>query len=164
MRPSQNLPLSPRLYLPFQQLYATLPESTSPSQNLLPPFQQLYATLPESTHPSLNIPPFQQLYATLPESTPPSQNIPPFSKMHMCDPPRIYHSLPDYTLFFNNYMRFDIFVINWIITTSLPTVSRFNSFKYFFISDLTIQGSYKIVNYFIMYFFCVVIQYVRFVC
>ena len=35
MRPSQNIPLSPRIYPPpFQQLYATLSESTLPSQNL----------------------------------------------------------------------------------------------------------------------------------
>ena len=74
MRPSQNLPLPPRIYPFFQQLYATIPESTSPSQN---------------------IPPFQQLYATLPESTPPSQNIPPFQPIYMCDPPRIYPSLPE---------------------------------------------------------------------
>ena len=40
----------------------------------------------------------------LPESTPRSQNIPPFSTT-ICDPPRIYHSLPEYTLLFNNYMR-----------------------------------------------------------
>ena len=251
MRPSHNLQLPPRIYPPFQQLYATLQESTPPSQNISPfsttiilcdPFRiypslpeynplfsnynimrhsqyltllpriypsfqhihmcdppRIYPSFPDYTllfnnymrpsqnlpippriysplfnnfmRPSQNLPlppwiypSFQQLYATLPESTPPSQNIPPFSKMHMCDPPRMYHSLPDYTLLFNNYMRFVIFVINWINTTSLSTLSCFNSFKYFFISDLTIQGSYKIVNYFIMYFFCVVIQYVGFVC
>ena len=125
MRPSQNILLPPRIYPPFQQLYATLPESTPPSQNIgptllfnnymrpsqnlplppriYPPFQQLYATLPESTPPSQNIPHFQcQLYATLPQSTPPSQNIPPFSTT-ICDPPRIYSSLPEYTPIFNNY-------------------------------------------------------------
>ena len=82
MRPSRNLPLPPRIYPPFQQLYATLPESTPPSQNI--------------TH-------FQcQLYATLPQSTPPSQNIPPFSTT-TCDPPGIYSFLPEYTPIFNNY-------------------------------------------------------------
>ena len=87
----------------------TLPEYTPSSQNLpllpriYPPFQQLYATPPESTPPSQNIPHFQcQLYATLPQSTPPSQNIPPFSTT-ICDPPRIYSSLPEYTPIFNNY-------------------------------------------------------------
>ena len=56
--------------------------------------------------PSQNIPPFQHLYATLPESTPSSQNIPPFSTtICICDPPRIYPSLPEYTPLFNNYMR-----------------------------------------------------------
>ena len=34
MRRSQNLPLSSRIYLPFQQLYVTLPESTPPSRNI----------------------------------------------------------------------------------------------------------------------------------
>ena len=126
MRPSQNILLPPRIYTPFQQLYATLPESTPPSQNIgpthlfnnstrpsqnlppplqeyPPPFQQLYATLPDSTPPSQNLPHFQcQLYATLPQSTPPSQNIPPFS-ITICDPPRIYSSLPKYTPIFNNY-------------------------------------------------------------
>ena len=118
--PFQNIP-------PFQQLYATIPETNLPSQNIppfqhfnimqpsqhlyLPPriypaFQQFYATLPESTPPPQNIPPFQQLYATLPESTHPSQNIPPFSTTTIvCDPPRIYPSLPEYTPLFNNYMR-----------------------------------------------------------
>ena len=105
--------------LPFSTtIYATLPESTPPSQNIppfsttichspriyppsqnKPPFQQLYATLTESTPPSQNTPPFQQLYATLLESTPPSQNN------YMCGPPRICTSLPEYTPFFNNYMR-----------------------------------------------------------
>ena len=93
-----------RPYPPFQQLYATLPESTPPpSPRIYPPFQQLYATLPDSTPPSQNVPHFQcQLYETLPQSTPPSQNIPPFS-ITICDPPRIYSSLPEYTPIFNNY-------------------------------------------------------------
>ena len=42
----------------------------------------------------------------LPESTRPSQNIPPFQQMYMCDPPRIYPSLPEYTpLSTNIYVR-----------------------------------------------------------
>ena len=43
--------------------------------------------------------------ATLPESTHPSQNIPPFQQIYMSDPPRIYHSLPESTPIFNNYIR-----------------------------------------------------------
>ena len=101
---SQNLPLPPRINPPFQQLYATLPEPTPPSQNI-PPFQQLCATLPESTPPFQNIPPFQQSYATLPESTPPTWNIPPFSTP-ICHPLRIYPPpLPEYTPPFDNYMQ-----------------------------------------------------------
>ena len=99
MLPSQYLRLSPRIYPPFQQLeyYATLPESTPPSQ-IHTPFQQLYTALPESTPPSQNIPPFQQLYhhATLPESIPSSQNIPTSLNNYMRHsqkgllPPRIH--------------------------------------------------------------------------
>ena len=75
MRSSQNLPLPPIIYPHFQQLfyYATLPKSIPPFQNV-PPFQQLYATLPETTLPSENTSPFfdkSELYAP----TPPSQNI-----------------------------------------------------------------------------------------
>ena len=68
MRPSQNLPLSPRIYQPFQQLYfyATLPESTPPSENTPPPFlTAMCLPLPQEYIP----PPFLQLY---------------------CDNPRIY--------------------------------------------------------------------------
>ena len=71
MRPSQNLPVPPRIYPP-------------------PPFQQLYATLPEFTPPSQTIPSFStticdplRIYLTYPESTlffnnymRPSQNLP----------------------------------------------------------------------------------------
>ena len=56
MRCSQNLPLPPRIYPPpFQQLYMTLPETITPSQNI-PTFQQLYyyTTLPESIPPSIS--------------------------------------------------------------------------------------------------------------
>ena len=91
----------PRIYLnipgryttPFEQLYATLPESTPPPPRIYPfynnynimrsypslPESTLFfsrficATLPQSTPPSWNIPSFQQLYPALPESTPPSQ-------------------------------------------------------------------------------------------
>ena len=53
---------------------------------------------PESTPPSQNIPPFNKciLCATLQEYTSPSLNIPPFSTT-ICDPPRIYPSLSEYT-------------------------------------------------------------------
>ena len=101
--PCPNPPLPPRIYPPFKQLYATQPESTPPSQNIPPFSTNLYV---RPSH-NLSLPPriyspFQQVYATLPESTPPSQNIPPFQQMYMCDPPRIYPSLPEYTPLFNN--------------------------------------------------------------
>ena len=126
---SQNLPLPSRIYPLFNKcICKTLPESTPPSRNIptfsttiilcdpprnypsLPEYTPLFkkclcATLPESTPPSQNIPPFHQLCATLLESNPSSQNIPPFQQIYMCDPPRIYPSLPEYTPFFNNCMR-----------------------------------------------------------
>ena len=47
---SQNLPHLSRIYPHFLQLYAILPESTPPSQNIPPSLRN--ATLPEYTHPS----------------------------------------------------------------------------------------------------------------
>ena len=117
MRLAQNPPLPPRI-CPFLKksigLYAALPESTHPHQNLPsyqqlyapsqnlplppriyipPPFQQLYATLPR-IYPSLPeyIPPFQQINATLSESTlPPNLSVRPSQNLSL--PPRIYPSL-----------------------------------------------------------------------
>ena len=76
MRPSQNLPLPPRINPYFQQLfyYATLPESIPPFQNL-PPFQQLYVTLSETTLPSEKTPFFCP-------PPPPSQTISPSSPFY----------------------------------------------------------------------------------
>ena len=109
MRPSQNLPLPPRLYPPFQQLYVTLPESTSHSQNI--PSVSTTICDPPRIHPSQNIPPpFSttiilcdppRIYPSPPQNIPP----PPFKLIYMCNPPRIYPSLPEYTPLFNKYMR-----------------------------------------------------------
>ena len=77
-----------------------LPESTPTSQDL-PPFRHLVKCLriPESS------PPFSKcICATLPESIPPSQNTPLFSTTILCNPPRMYPSLPEYTPLFNTYM------------------------------------------------------------
>ena len=119
MRHSQNLPLLPRIHPPFQQLYATLPESIPPSQNISPfsttmcdppriypslqghtPLFNSYMTpskkfpppLPESPSPfvtNLFVRPSQK-------STPPSQNMTLFSTT-ICDSPRIHPSLPECT-------------------------------------------------------------------
>ena len=105
MRPSHNLPLLPRIYPPPvstticdpPRIYPSRPEYTLLYNNYMRPFQN------PPLFPRI-YPPFQQLYVTLPESTPPSQNIPPFSTT-ICDPPRIYPSLSEYTHLFNNYMR-----------------------------------------------------------
>ena len=70
MRHSQNLPLPLRIYPVFQQLYATLPESTPASQNI-PAFSTTICDL-------LRIYPFLQEYT-------------PFSTtIILCDLPRIY--------------------------------------------------------------------------
>ena len=123
MRPSFNLPLlpsicppppklfnnytimrpSPRIYPPFQQLYATTPESTPPFHNNPPPFKNYHIMRPSHNLPSLReyipfsinsyvrssqnlpLPPRKYLlinnciHATLSGSTPPCQNIHPFS-------------------------------------------------------------------------------------
>ena len=98
MRPSHNLPLPPRIYLPFQQLYATLPESTPPSQNILPFSTNLFV------RPSQNLPLPPRIYPPFNNYMWPSQNLPlssriypPFQQMYMCNPPRIHPSLPEYT-------------------------------------------------------------------
>ena len=107
MRPSQNLPLPPKISPRFQQLlsdppriYPSLPDYTLLFYNYMRPSKNL--PLPPKIYP-----PYQQLlyFATLPESTPPSQNLPPFSTtIILCDPPIIYPgSLPEYTPLFNNY-------------------------------------------------------------
>ena len=112
MWPSQNVPLPPRIYIPLLNildLYATLQESTPPSQNIpafyikrtpriySPLFSQLCATLPWSSPPSQNIPPppFLNIFTILPESTPPSLNIWLPLQTSICDSPRIYPSLPE---------------------------------------------------------------------
>ena len=89
---SQNLPLPPRIYPSFQQLYATLPEATPPSQNIPllstticdPP--RIYPSLPEYT------PLFNNYNITRPSQNrphPPKIHPPPFSTT-LCDAPRIY--------------------------------------------------------------------------
>ena len=104
MPPSQNLPLPPRIYPPFQSIYVcdnNYMRPSHPSPQNIPVFQQLYATFPESTPPSQNIglPPFStNVYVRPSQNLPPSQNIPPFSTT-TCDSPRIYPSLPEYTPF-----------------------------------------------------------------
>ena len=127
MRPSQNLPLPPRIYPLFQQLYATLPKSTThppppppyqnippfnnyvqPSQNLIlltriyPTFQQIYIVWPSQNLP---LPPwiyspfnnYMRLSQNLP--LPPSQNIYPHfqQQFYYATLPKIYPSLPEYT-------------------------------------------------------------------
>ena len=125
MRPSQNLPLSPRIYPPFQQIHMCDPFRIypPPPSTIYPPFQQIYMCDPPRIYPSL--PEYTPLFnkftcATLLKSTPPPfhnilpfstnlyvrpfQNLllspriyPSFQQIYVCDPPRIYPSLPEYT-------------------------------------------------------------------
>ena len=154
MRPSENLPLPPRIYPLFQPLYmcdppriyssnqeytlifnkficATLPESPPPPPKIpsIPPIfnKFIYATLLESTPPSKNIRPFSTNLCVRPSQnlplTPrippfstnlyvrPSYNLPllpriypPFQPIYVCDPPRIYPSLPEYTPILNKFI------------------------------------------------------------
>ena len=78
-----SLPESTPLFNQFMCATTTIcdPPRIQLSPQNIPPFQQLYATFPESTLPPRIYPLFQQLHATLPEYTPPSQNIPPFQQL-----------------------------------------------------------------------------------
>ena len=90
MRPSQNLPLPPRIYPP--PLSTTI--LSTPSRNLPPPpppFQQIYMCDPPRIYPSLS------------EYTPLSTTI--------CDPLRIYPSLPEYTPFSTTILLCDASII-----------------------------------------------------
>ena len=100
--PPRIYPFLPEYTPLFNQfICATLPEYT-------PLFSQfICATLPESTPPSQNIPPFStNLYVRSSQNLPlPPRIYPPFQQMYICDPPRIYLSVPENTPFFTNYMR-----------------------------------------------------------
>ena len=124
VRPSQNPPLPPRIYLPFQPIYVCDPPRIYPSLNT-PRFSTticdppiIHPYLPEYTplfnnynimRPSHNPPlppriylPFQPIYVCDPPRIYPSQNTPRFSTT-ICDPPIIHPYLPEYTPLFNNY-------------------------------------------------------------
>ena len=79
MRPSQNLPLPPRIDTPFFGNYMRHSHNLPLPSKIYPLFLQLYVTLPESILPSQNlprppeyIPPSEPPYTTLIYSTPPS--------------------------------------------------------------------------------------------
>ena len=109
VRSSQSLPLSPRINPPFQQLYATLPESTRLSQNKTPLFNNCM-------RPSQNLPVSPRIYTPPPPFNRynimrPTQNLhlppriyPPFQLIYMCDHPRIYPVSPRIYPHFNNYV------------------------------------------------------------
>ena len=78
------------------RIYPFLPEYS-------PLFEQLYATLPESTPPSENTPPFFDKCIVY---NIPSQNyIPPPRSTSICDIPRIYLSITEYAPFSRNYIH-----------------------------------------------------------
>ena len=111
MRPSQKLLLPPRIYPLFSTNVYVRPSQKLP----LPPSQTIphFSTAicdPPRIYPSLleDTPLFNKfICATLPKSSPPAQNTPPpFSPTKfdppttiiLYDAPRIYPSLPEYTL------------------------------------------------------------------
>ena len=125
LRPSQNIPFPPRIYLFFHcymrpsqnlplslSIYPLLNIYILPSQNLplppaiYPPLFHDYVRchrIPKCTPSSHNIPTLKLLYATLPEYTSPSQNLPPFPLLYATSqnlplPPRIYPLLYKVTL------------------------------------------------------------------
>ena len=106
VRPSQNLPLPPKIYPSFQQIYMCDPPTIYPS---LPEYTPLIsqfkcATLPESTHLSQNTPPFSTNIYVRPSHNLPLPPIiyPPYQPIYMSHPRlRIYPSSPFY-----NYMRY----------------------------------------------------------
>ena len=101
MRPSQDLPLPPRIYPHFQQLfyYSTLPESIPPSQNI-PPFNNCIRHSPETTLPSENTPLFFDNYMP-----PPSLPLEIYPSSPFYNIPRIYPSVTEYAPFSRNYMQ-----------------------------------------------------------
>ena len=84
---------------PFQQIYMCDPPRIYPSLTEYTPLLNIYMRPSQNLSLPYRIyPPFEHLYATLPESNPPSQNTPPFLTT-ICDPPRIYPFLSEYTPF-----------------------------------------------------------------
>ena len=105
--PSQNLPLPARIYPPYQPIYMCDPARI---YSFLPEYSPLISqficvTLPESTPPCQNIPPLSaNLYVRPCQNLPLYPRIyPPYQTIYMCDPPRIYPFLPEYTPLFNSY-------------------------------------------------------------
>ena len=124
MRPSQNLPLPPRLYPLFKQLYSTLPESTPPSQNILPfsttiilcDRPRIYPSLPENTprfnnynimRPFRNLPLPPRIYLLFNKYNimRPSQNVPLPPKIYPLFQ-QLYTTFPEYTPFSQNTRLF----------------------------------------------------------
>ena len=108
MRPSQNLPLPPRIHPQSQQLgyYGTLPESIPPSQNIPPFSTTIILSDPPRMYPSLSE--YTPLFNKFICVTRISQNLPLPPRIYplstsICDPPRIYPSLPEYNPIFKNF-------------------------------------------------------------
>ena len=122
VRPSQNLPLPPRIYSPLKttrilcdapRIYPISPKYTPPPppSTTICSTLRIYPFLPEYTPPPFSttmllcdaprinpfLPeytPFQQLNATLPETTHPSENTPPFLELYEPPPSQNISLLP----------------------------------------------------------------------
>ena len=115
--PSQNIPPFSTTICGPLRIYPSLPEYTPPFLKCIcaallesvPLHPRIYPLFKNCMRPSQNLPlhpriylPFQQMYmCDLSRIYPPSQNKPPFSTT-VCNPLRIYASLPEYIPFFNN--------------------------------------------------------------
>ena len=103
-----------RIYPPSQQIYICDPPRIYPS---LPEYTTPYSTtiiLCDAPGiypppPKKNIPPFLTTIYDTPRiysGVDSSRFYSPFQQIYMCGPPRIFPSLPEYTIpLFNNYMR-----------------------------------------------------------
>ena len=90
LRRTQNVPLLLKIYPLFPQMHMCYHPRIYPSQ-IIPPFSTTVCD--PSRIFKYYVCPSQNL------SHPPSQNIPSYHLMYMCDPPRIYPYLPEYTPF-----------------------------------------------------------------
>ena len=95
--PPPNLPLPPRIYPLSNKCICDPPRIYLSVSEYTPLFNKcICATFPEYTPPSQYIHPFStNVYVR------PSRNLPPPFSPTICDPLRIYPSLPEYTPLFN---------------------------------------------------------------
>ena len=94
--PESTIP--PRIYPPFQQLYATLPESTPLSQKIPPYLTTIILCDAPRTYPSLTeYTPLSTIICDTPRMYPSRNYPPPPFPTTICYIPRIYPSVTEYS-------------------------------------------------------------------